>query len=73
MDSQVRFVRLFEQVASTMAGLCGDAVRAGIVTQEAAAAGVQAFTWTGNARQIWAIVRDGLILNAGVNPLGGLR
>lgn len=73
VDSQARFIRLFEQVASNMANLRGDAVEAGIITQDAAAAGVQAFTWTGNTGQIWVTVRDGLILNAGVNPLGGLR
>lgn len=67
------WAKLFERVASNPANLRADAVKAGIITQEAANAGVQAFTWTASDGQVWVIVRDGVIQNAGVNPLGAFR
>ena len=71
--SQGRFVRLFENVASTPGNLRADAVEAGIITRDAADAGVQAFTANYNGGQVWVTVKDGIIQNAGVNPLGTLR
>ena len=71
--SQARFARLFENVASNPANLRADAVQAGLITQQAAEAGLQAFTWTGRSGQVWVTVRNGVIQNAGVNPLGALR
>lgn len=71
--SQARFARLFESVASNPANLRADAVQAGLINQQAAEAGVQAFTWTGRSGQVWVTVRNGLILNAGVNPVGAFR
>jgi RHS repeat-associated protein len=71
--SQARFARLFENVASNPANLRADAVQAGLITQQAAEAGVQAFTWTGRTGQVWVTIRNGVIQNAGVNPLGALR
>jgi len=71
--SQGRFARLFEQVASNPANLRADAVQAGLLTQQAAEAGVQAFTWTGRTGQVWVTIRNGVVQNAGVNPLGAFR
>ena len=72
--SQARFARLFEKVASNPANLRADAVQAGIITQDAAKSGVQAFTQIGKSgEQIWVTVRNGVIQNAGVNPVGALR
>jgi hypothetical protein len=72
--SQARFARLFEHVASNPANLRPDAVQAGIIPQDAANAGVQAFTQIAKSgEQIWVTVRNGLIQNAGVNPVGALR
>ena len=72
--SQARFARLFENVASNPANLRADAVGAGIITQEAANNGVQAFTQVANSgEQIWVAARNGIIQNAGVNPIGALR
>jgi hypothetical protein len=71
--SQGRFARLFEQVASNPANLRADAVQAGLLTQQAAEAGVQAFTWTGRTSQVWVTIRNGVVQNAGVNPLGAFR
>ncbi|WP_434101760.1 RHS repeat-associated core domain-containing protein [Methylocaldum gracile] len=72
--SQGRFANLFESTASNSANLRVDAVQAGIITQEAANAGVQAFTQTmRNGEQIWVTVRNGVIQNAGINPAGALR
>lgn len=71
--SQARFARLFENVASKPANLRADAVQAGLITQQAAEAGVQAFTWSGRAGQVWVTIRNGVVQNAGVNPLGAFR
>lgn len=53
--------------------LRADAVQAGLITQQAADVGLQAFTWTGRSGQVWVTVRNGVIQNAGVNPLGAFR
>jgi hypothetical protein len=71
--SQARFARLFERIASDPANIRADAVQAGLITQHAADAGVQAYTWTGRSGQVWAAVRNGIIQNAGVNPIGVFR
>ena len=71
--SQARFARLFENVASNPANLRADAVQAGLITKQAAEAGLQAFTWTGRSGQVWVTVRNGVVHNAGVNPLGDFR
>lgn len=67
------FARLFEQVASNPANLRPDAVRAGLMSHQAAQSGVQACTWAGNGGQVWVTVRNGVIQNAGVNSLGSFR
>jgi hypothetical protein len=61
--SLARFARLFEGVASNPANLRADAVQAGLITQHAADAGVQAFSWTGRTGQVWVTVRNGVIQN----------
>jgi len=72
--SQARFAQLFENVASNPANLRPDAVQAGIITRDAANAGVRAFTQLAKSgEQIWVTVRNGLIQNAGVNPVGAVR
>ncbi len=71
--SQARFARLFEAIASNPANLRADAVNVGLITQQAAEAGLQAFTWTGRGGQVWVTVRNGVIQNAEVNPLGAFR
>ncbi len=72
--SRERFIQIFESVASKAANLRSDAVAAGIITQDAANAGVQAYTQVmRDGSQVWALVRNGTIFNAGVNPAGMLR
>jgi hypothetical protein len=72
-ESQARFARLFEEVASNPANLRADAVQAGLLTQQAAESGVQAFTSAGRTGQVWVTIRNGVIQNAGVNPPGSFR
>ena len=71
--SLARFARLFEHVASNPGNLRADGVTAGIITQDAANSGMQAFTWVARSGQVWVTVRNGLIQNAGVNPAGAFR
>jgi hypothetical protein len=74
MASKQRFAALFEEVASNSANLRTDAVQANIITQQAANAGVRAYTWTSRSgEQIWVAVRNGLVENAGVNLPGATR
>lgn len=72
--SRERFIRLFESVGSDAKNLRPDAVTAGIITQDAANAGVEAYTQVmRDGSQVWALVRNGIIFNAGVNPAGMVR
>jgi hypothetical protein len=74
LASQQRYAALFERVASNSANLRTDAVRSGIMTQDAANAGSSAYTWIArNGEQVWVIIRNGVIQNAGVNPPGAVR
>ena len=58
----------FEQVASNPANRLSDA----LLPQPAVAAGVQVHAQTQrNGKQVWVYIRDGRIINAGVNPAGG--
>ena len=72
--SQMRFVGLFQRVSSNPANLRVDAVAARLMTQDAASAGVSTYTQTmrGGA-QVWVHVRNGEIVNAGVNAAGKVR
>jgi RHS repeat-associated protein len=71
---RARYIREFEQVASNPANMRADAVQRGIITQQAADAGVQAFTQTtSRGRQVWVTVRNGIIQNAGVNRGAAIR
>ena len=68
------WAEMFEAVASDGANLRRDAVDAGLITEGAAKAGVQAFTKDlANGDQVWVTVRDGVIQNAGVNAGGTMR
>lgn len=73
MASRARFGNLFERVASNPSNLRSDAVTKGIITAQAARAGVDAYTWSGRTGQVWVTVRNGTIENAGVNPVGSFR
>ena len=74
LASQGRFARLFEQVGSNTANLRTDAVAAGLTTSQGAAAGVSAYTQVfRNGEQVWALVRNNKIINAGVNAAGSIR
>ena len=65
--SRERYTRLFEQVASNPTNRLPDAP----LPRTAAAAGVQVYTRPQrNGKQVWVYIRDGRILNAGVNPAG---
>lgn len=70
----MRFVGLFQRVSSNPANLRVDAVAAWLMTQDAASAGVSTYTQTmrGGA-QVWVHVRNGEIVNAGVNVAGKVR
>jgi hypothetical protein len=68
------WIDIFERVASNKSFLRPDAVQAKIITQHAADAGVQAYTWTASTgQQVWVAVRQGLIQDAGVNLAGAHR
>jgi len=68
------FARLFEAVGSNPNNFRSDAVQRGIITQQAANAGVQVYTQImRNGEQIWVLVRNRRIINAGVNPPGAIR
>ena len=72
--SRLRYVRMFENVASNPANYRADAASVGLITQDAAAAGVSAYTVTArNGYQIWVTVRKGEVMNAGVNAAGSAR
>ena len=72
--SRQRFVRLFETVGSNPNNRRPDAVQAGMITQQAANAGVEAYTrLMQNGEQIWVFVRNSIIINAGMNPPGAIR
>lgn len=74
LTSQERFARLFEQVGSDPANLRTDAVAAGLIPPQSAAAGVSAFTQIfSNGKQVWVLVRSNTIINAGVNAAGAIR
>jgi hypothetical protein len=68
--SQERFIRLFQEVASDPAN-----ANIGVVkSQEAVAAGVQGFAKVfRTGEQVWVHVRNGMIIDAGVNPTGAVR
>jgi RHS repeat-associated protein len=72
--ARAQWINIFEQVASNPGFHRPDALRAGIITQQAANAGVQAYTWTASTgQQIWVTARGGTIQNAGVNLPGWYR
>ena len=65
--SRERYARLFEQVASNPSNQLPDA----LLPQSAAVAGVQVYAQTQRSgKQVWVYIRDGQIINAGVNPAG---
>jgi len=74
LSSQMRFIGLFQRVSSNPANLRVDAVAARLMTRDAASAGVSTYTQTmrGGA-QVWVHVRNGEIVNEGVNAAGKVR
>ncbi len=68
LASQGRYGRLFESVANNPANL-----RHGVLPAAAEAAGVRVYTQNFAHGQVWVMVRDNRIINAGVNPAGGFR
>jgi hypothetical protein len=69
-----RYLQLFEGVASDPSIYRPDGVVARIIPQAAADNGVQAFTKVmRNGEQVWVTVRNGIIQNAGINPIGSVR
>ncbi len=65
---------IFERVGGNPDYLRNDAVDAKLLPQDAADAGVQAYTLTlSNGEQIWVFVRDGIITDAGLNLPGHCR
>ncbi|GEM_PF-567915 len=74
LSSQFRFVQLFQRVSARPANIRPDAVAARLMTRDAAAAGVSTYTQTmRNGSQVWVHVRNGEIVNAGVNAAGKVR
>ena len=74
LASQGRFARVFEQVGSNPANLRTDAVSSGLTPPQGAAAGINAFTQVfRNGEQVWVLVRNNNIINAGVNAAGATR
>lgn len=67
--SQGRFARLFENVASNPQNARPNFP----LPPGAQQAGVQAYTQSFRNGQVWVEVRNSIIQNAGVNPLGGFR
>lgn len=68
--SQARFVQLFQSVASNPANLNMNVVK----SQLAIDMGVQGFSQTfRNGQQVWVTVRNGEIIDAGVNAAGAVR
>lgn len=68
VSSQMRYMGLFQSVASNTANL-----RTDLVNPLAARAGGQMFTQIFNNGQVWVQVRNGAIYNAGVNRPGAIR
>jgi RHS repeat-associated protein len=67
-------IQEFRTVASNPANLRADAVAKGIITQQAQAAGVEAYTSVNAAgEQVWVATRNGEIINAGRNLPGAHR
>jgi len=71
--SEMRFLRLFQDVASNPANLRlnppGDLLKPPAVHN-----GSQAYTWTArNSKQVWVFERNGKIYNVGVNAAGAHR
>lgn len=74
LASKMRFVGLFQRVGSNPANIRVDAVAAKLMTRHAEAAGVSTYTQTmRNGSQVWVQVRNGEIVNAGVNVAGKAR
>jgi len=74
LASQGRFARLFEQVGSHPANFRTDAITAGLMPSQGAAAGIRAFTQVfSNGKQVWVLVRHNTIINAGINAAGAIR
>ena len=68
--SQERFARVFETVASNPANLRSNFP----IPKDAAQAGVRAFTQVfQSGQQVWVYVRNGRIVDAGINPMGAHR
>jgi len=71
--SQARYLELFQKVASNPANLRVDAATVGLIPQQAAKAGVRVYTQTFSQGQVWVFIRNGQIINGGVNPINFVR
>jgi hypothetical protein len=70
LEEREQFVRLFEEVGSNSANLRPDFH----LPQQAVEAGVQAYTKVlESGEQAWVYVREGKIVEAGINPPGAFR
>lgn len=69
------YIDLFLQVASNPANLRANPVATGLLPQGAVPAGVQAYTRViqPTGEQVWLFVRNGVIQDAGINPIGAFR